>query len=118
VEFKHTLVAADERKLPLIFRDALKRPKRRKVYFYDTRKLELYNGSGLVLRARVTQGDEDDSTVKVRPASLEGGAHWREIGGVVVELDISGKGPMCWGGPFRAFIRPRWRRAPIARLRP
>ena len=48
-----------------------------------------------MLRARVTQGEDDDSTVKVRPASLEGDAPWREIGGVAVELDVSGKGPMC-----------------------
>jgi hypothetical protein len=91
VEFKHTLVAGDEDKVPLIFREALNHPQRRKVYFYDTRKLELYNQSGLVLRARVTQGDDDDSTVKVRPASLEGNAPWRNIGGVEVELDVSGK---------------------------
>ena len=95
VEFKHTLVAADEDKVPGIFRDALKHPQRRKVYFYDTSKLALYDESGLVVRARVTQGDDDDSTVKVRPASLKGDAPWREIVGVEVELDVSGKGPMC-----------------------
>jgi hypothetical protein len=95
VEFKHTLVAVDEGKVPVVFRGALRQPQRRKVYFYDTRKLELYNESGLVLRARVTQGDDADSTVKVRPASLKGDAPWREIGGVEVELDVSGKGPMC-----------------------
>ena len=95
VEFKHTLVAIDEAKVPLVFGRALKHPQRRKVYFYDTRKLELYNEIGLVLRARVTQGDDDDSTVKVRPASLKGDAPWREIGGVEVELDVSGKGSMC-----------------------
>src|SRR5918994_314241 len=94
VEFKHTLVAVDEDKLPLVFGEALRQPQRRKVYFYDTRKLELYE-AGLVLRARVTQGDDDDSTVKVRPASLKGDAPWREIDGVEVELDVSGKGPMC-----------------------
>ena len=36
VEFKHTLVAGDEDKLPRLFREALKQPQRRKVYFYDT----------------------------------------------------------------------------------
>ena len=95
VEFKHTLVRADEDRVPVVFPGTLKKPQRRKVYFYDTTKLELYNESGLVLRARVTQGDDDDSTVKVRPASLKGDAPWREIVGVEVELDVSGKGPMC-----------------------
>lgn len=95
VEFKHTLVALDEDKVPAIFREELKQPQRRKVYFYDTRKLDLYNQSHLVLRARVTQGDDDDSTVKVRPASLKDDAPWREIGGVEIELDISGKAPTC-----------------------
>jgi hypothetical protein len=95
VEFKHTLVAGDEDKLPRVFDGALKQPQRRKVYFYDTRKLELYKKRRLVLRARVTQGEEDDATVKVRPAKLEGNAPWRETGGVEVELDVSGTGPMC-----------------------
>ena len=95
VEFKHTLMVVDDAKLPVVFRGALRQPQRRKVYFYDTSTLELYNKSGLVLRARVTQGDDDDSTVKVRPASLKRDAPWRRIGGVAVELDVSGKGPMC-----------------------
>ncbi|MDA0181699.1 hypothetical protein OJ997_15440 [Solirubrobacter phytolaccae] len=94
VEFKYTLETADEAKVPEFFGGVLGRPKRRKVYFYDTRKLKLFN-AGLVLRARVTQGEDDDSTVKVRPASLDRHAPWREGKGVVVELDVSGKGPMC-----------------------
>lgn len=39
------------------------------MYFYDTRDLALY-GKHLVLRARVTQGGDDDSTVKLRPVDL------------------------------------------------
>ena len=54
VEFKHTLVAPDEGKVPAFFGEELKHPQRRKVYFYDTRNLDLYNQSHLVLRARVT----------------------------------------------------------------
>ena len=94
VEFKHTLESADEHRVPLLFGDALKQPQRRKVYFYDTTSLELY-ARNLVLRARATQGDDDDSTVKLRPASLTDAAPWREVAGVDVELDVSGKGPMC-----------------------
>ena len=94
VEFKYTLVTGDEGKVPPLFGDALKQPQRRKVYFYDTAKLQLSKGS-LVLRARVTQDEDDDSTVKVRPAGLEGDAPWRAVHGVEVELDVSGKGAMC-----------------------
>jgi hypothetical protein len=95
VEFKHTLAPGDEGKLPPLFGKAIKQPQRRKVYFYDTAELELSTQSSLVLRARVTQGEEDDSTVKVRPAGLEGTAAWRKVDGVEVELDVSGKGAMC-----------------------
>jgi hypothetical protein len=94
VEFKHTAAAGDEDKVPEIFGNALKHPERRKVYFYDTRARTLFE-HGIVLRARVTQGDDDDSTVKIRPASLDDDAPWREIKDVAVELDVSGKGPMC-----------------------
>jgi hypothetical protein len=95
VEFKHTLGPGDEGKVPALFGKALKQPQRRKVYFYDTAKLQLSEQSSLVLRARVTQGEDDDSTVKVRPASLKSDAPWRAIGGVAIELDVSGKGAMC-----------------------
>jgi hypothetical protein len=95
VEFKYTLAAGDVDKVPGVFRRALKHPQRRKVYFFDTSKLELYRKRRLVLRARVTQGDDDDTTVKVRPASLKRGAPWRKVDGVEVELDVSGRGPMC-----------------------
>src|SRR5205085_588154 len=93
--FKQTLVPADEGRLPPMFGHVLKRPQRRRVYFYDTADLALSAESGLLLRARVTQGDDDDSTVKVRPAGLEPGAAWRPIDGVEIELDVSGKGPTC-----------------------
>ena len=52
VEFKHTLGAGDDGRVPPVFRGALKPPQRRKVYFYDTGKLDLYNESRLILRAR------------------------------------------------------------------
>ena len=78
--------------LPPLFGTTLKQPQRRKVCFYDTRELAL-SAAGLVLRARVTQGDEDDSTVKVRPASLDHDAPWRAIEDSELELDIAAKGP-------------------------
>ena len=65
-------------------------PQRRKVYFYDTKALAL-DANKLILRARVTQGDDDDSTVKLRPADLtDDDAGWRQIDGVRVELDVVG----------------------------
>ncbi|MFO1205090.1 MAG: hypothetical protein U1E63_05080 [Burkholderiales bacterium] len=39
------------------------------IYFYDTPRLELFN-AGVVLRARLVKGDDDDSTVKFRPVEV------------------------------------------------
>ena len=65
-------------------------PARRKVYFYDTPKLALF-AKGLVLRARVTDGDDDDSTVKLRPLPLpDVPARWSASDGVRIELDVVG----------------------------
>ena len=70
VEFKITVLAGrgSHRCRPCFTRRAANRSGR-KVYFYDTKDLALY-GKNLVLRARVTQGDDDDSTVKLRPVDL------------------------------------------------
>ena len=60
------------------------------MYFYDTKGLALY-GKDLVLRARVTQGDDDDSTVKLRPVDLaDDQASWRQVDGIRIELDVVG----------------------------
>ena len=65
-------------------------PARRRVYFYDTPELALF-ARDLVLRARVTEGDDDDSTVKLRPLPLPGiPAPWSTTEGVRVELDVVG----------------------------
>ncbi len=66
------------------------RPARRKVYFYDTPELALF-ARDLVLRARVTDGDDDDSTVKLRPLPLPDiPARWSASEGVRIELDVVG----------------------------
>ena len=45
----------------------------------------------LVLRARVTDGDDDDSTVKLRPLPLPDiPARWSATDGVRIELDVVG----------------------------
>jgi hypothetical protein len=38
----------------------------RNIWFFDTMSLDLYN-AGMILRAREIDGDDDDSTVKLRP---------------------------------------------------
>lgn len=90
VEFKLTVLAADEGKVQALLQKDGVQPQRRKVYFYDTKDLALH-GKDLVLRARVTQGDDDDSTVKLRPVDLaDGEASWRQIDGIRIELDVVG----------------------------
>jgi hypothetical protein len=65
-------------------------PVRRKVYFYDTPELALF-AKDLVLRARVTDGDDDDSTVKLRPLPLPGiPSRWSATADVRIELDVVG----------------------------
>ena len=85
VEFKLTVLPGDESKVQaLLAREAVS-PQRRKVYFYDTEDLAL-EGEKLILRARVTQGDDDDSTVKLRPVDRD----WHGFDGARVELDVVG----------------------------
>jgi hypothetical protein len=90
VEFKFTVSAGEEPEVEKLLAREGAAPQRRKVYFYDTRDLALYDHS-LVLRARVTQGDDDDSTVKLRPVDLtRADAAWRRIEGIRIELDVVG----------------------------
>jgi hypothetical protein len=90
VEFKLTVLVADEETVQALLQKDGGQPQRRKVYFYDTKDLALY-GEHLVLRARVTQGDNDDSTVKLRPVQLaDDQASWRRIDGIRIELDVVG----------------------------
>ena len=66
IEVKVTVIERHEtralRKLGLKRADG----EQRRIFFYDTRKLDLYN-NGVCLRARETAGEESDSTVKIRP---------------------------------------------------
>ena len=90
LEFKVTVLPPEEpRCTPSCGREGVN-PARRKVYFYDTPELALF-ANDLVLRARVTEGDDDDSTVKLRPLPLPGiPARWRAIDAVGIELDVVG----------------------------
>ena len=67
----------------------------RVIYFYDTVNLDLFN-AGVVLRGRLVKGDDDDSTVKVRP--IEPGAvpqSWIETEGFKLEADSTGDRVVC-----------------------
>lgn len=90
LEFKVTVLPAEEPKVQAELRHAGVSPARRKVYFYDTPQLALF-AKDLVLRARVTDGDDDDSTVKLRPLPLpDVPARWTATDAVRIELDVVG----------------------------
>jgi hypothetical protein len=87
-EFKVTVHPHEEAALRAELEAREAKLDRRKVYFYDTKKLELF-AEHLVLRARSTDG-KPDSTVKLRPA-LDAGARaeWVNAGGRY-EVDVVG----------------------------
>jgi hypothetical protein len=86
VEFKVTVLEKDEQWV----RDMLPATSvSRTVYFYDTPELVLFKEKGLVLRARVT-GENEQSTVKLRPVTLPLGSPWSEAEKVEIEVDVVG----------------------------
>jgi uncharacterized protein YjbK len=121
VEFKLTVLAPDEPKVQALLRREGRDPQRRKVYFFDTKPLALY-GANVVLRARVTHGDDDDSTVKLRPVDLsDDDARWRGIDGIRIELDVVGDKQVTSakldGAPDRGEVEQvEARRRPLASL--
>jgi hypothetical protein len=66
VEVKITARVEDEDLVLALLARTKEEPESRTVYFFDTPGLTLFD-AGLVLRARKVRGDEDDSTVKLRP---------------------------------------------------
>lgn len=96
VEIKITVIAEQEGLVRETVREDDLEPVRRRVFFFDKRKLELLGGD-VVLRARATRDDEDDSTVKLRPVDpAQIGRRWRrETKGFEIELDIVGDEPAC-----------------------
>ena len=65
------------------------------IYFYDTPQLELFD-AGVVLRARLVKGDDDDSTVKFRPVKAERIAEeWKRLKGFKLEADCVGDRVVC-----------------------
>ena len=61
----------------------------RDIWFYDTAWLDLYE-QGAILRARKIDGDDDDSTVKLRPFEASDiDPSWLELEGFKCEVDRS-----------------------------
>lgn len=91
VEIKISARVEDEDKVLAALTKAGEEPERRTVYFFDTPALDLFD-AGMVLRARKIKGDDDDSTVKLRPvvpASIA--TSWMTTDGFEVEMDRVGE---------------------------
>jgi hypothetical protein len=95
IEVKVTVVERHETAALRQFGLERKRGEQRRIFFYDTRELDLYN-SGVCLRAREMEEDECDSTVKIRPVEPERIVdRWRRESGFKVEADFVGSEPIC-----------------------
>jgi len=91
IEVKVTVVEEDETSALRAFGLERKDGEPRRIFFYDTRGLELY-GRGVALRARDKGGDECDSTVKIRPVDPSRiAAKWRKESGFKLEADVVGE---------------------------
>ena len=67
----------------------------RVIYFYDTADLDLFN-AGVVLRSRLVKGDDDDSTIKIRPVDPgKVSKVWLETAGFKLEADSTGERVVC-----------------------
>jgi hypothetical protein len=67
----------------------------RVIYFYDTVELDLTD-AGVVLRARLTKGDADDSTIKIRPVDpARIPPRWSKLDGFKIEADQTGNRIVC-----------------------
>jgi hypothetical protein len=67
----------------------------RELYFFDTPELALFE-QGLILRARLIQDDDDDSTVKIRPVDPTAiPDKWRTVEGFKLEEDLVGSKVVC-----------------------
>lgn len=90
VEIKISARVEDEDRVLAMLARSGDVPEQRTVYFFDTPDLVLFD-AGMVLRARKIKGDEDDSTVKLRPvvpSSLS--KQWMSTEGFEVEMDRVG----------------------------
>ncbi len=90
IEVKITARVEDEDRVLALLARSRAEPESRTVYFFDTPELVLFD-SGLVLRARKVRGDDDDSTVKLRPVDPAAvSTDWIQTEGFVIEMDRVG----------------------------
>jgi hypothetical protein len=95
IEVKVTVVERHEDVALRKFSLGREHAEQRRIFFYDTRELALYN-SGICLRAREMDQDECDSTVKIRPVEPERIARkWQKERGFKIEADFVGSEPVC-----------------------
>jgi hypothetical protein len=90
-EFKVTVLPEEEHLVRAELKQQGAEMRMREVYFYDTPGLELKD-LHLFLRARTTEGDEPDSTVKLRPgvpADWDGADDARHEADVIGDAEIS-----------------------------
>jgi hypothetical protein len=91
VEFKVTVLEHEEQAVFGVIGAAGAAPVARRVFFYDTRELALCK-QHVFLRARTTEGKDDDSTVKLRPLPDSGvPADWEASDGRRIEADVVGE---------------------------
>jgi len=90
VEIKITVARNDEQRAYESLEISRRVAHERDIYFFDTPDLSL-SKAGVVLRARVIEGDDNDSVVKIRPVDPENvDDSWRETGGFKIEADAVG----------------------------
>ena len=91
VEIKVTVRSDEELRALRAFKVDEDTAEVRIIYFYDTPKLTLFDG-GVVLRSRLVKGDEDDTTVKIRPVIPSRVApSWSRVSGFKIEADRTGR---------------------------
>jgi hypothetical protein len=105
IEVKVTVIDRQETMALRKFGLKRKNGERRRIFFYDTPRLNLFK-RGVCLRAR-EKGGECDSTVKIRPVEPKRLAHgWRKKSGFKVEADAVGS-TVVRSASFTTVQRPR-----------
>jgi hypothetical protein len=90
-EVKVSLPETDVRRVVTIYRLRMEEAVGRDIYFFDTPSFAL-SDAGLVLRARKTQDEPDDATIKLRPMKRSDvAAKWLTVPGLKNETDIVGE---------------------------